>query len=99
MCQSGGRSPYAASDLHEAGYQKIYFQVEGFEGLKVKQGPNKGKRVLNGGKNAGLPWSYKLKTEKMYFNFAPKGDTFSACFLISSTIISNVIEAKYEALK
>jgi rhodanese-related sulfurtransferase len=72
MCQSGGRSPYAASDLHEAGYQKVYFQVEGFEGLKVKEGPNKGKRVLNGWKNAGLPWGYALKTEKMYFNFAPK---------------------------
>jgi rhodanese-related sulfurtransferase len=72
MCQSGGRSPYAASDLHEAGYQKVYFQVEGFEGLKAKDGPNKGKRVLNGWKNAGLPWGYELKTEKMYFNFAPK---------------------------
>ena len=74
MCQSGGRSPYAASDLHEAGYQKVYFQVEGFEGLKVKEGPDKGKRVLNGWKNAGLPWNFKLKTEKMYFNFAPKTD-------------------------
>jgi len=72
MCQSGRRSPYAASDLHEAGYQKVYFQVKGFEGLKVKQGPNKGKRVLNGWKNSGLPWGYALKTEKIYFNFAPK---------------------------
>ena len=72
MCQSGGRCPYAASDLHEAGYQKVYFQVEGFEGLKVKEGPNTGKRVHNGWKNAGLPWVYALKTEKMYFNFAPK---------------------------
>ena len=52
MCQSGGRSPYAASDLHEAGYQKVYFQVEGFEGLKLKEGPNKGNRVLNGWKNS-----------------------------------------------
>ena len=72
MCQSGGRSPYAARALHEAGYQKVYFQIEGFEGLKSKQGPDKGKRVSNGWKNAGLPWNYYLKTEKMYFNFAPK---------------------------
>ena len=72
MCQSGGRSPYAASDLHEAGYKEVYFQVEGFEGLKVKEGPGKGKRVMNGWKNTGLPWNYGLKTEKMYFNFAPK---------------------------
>jgi rhodanese-related sulfurtransferase len=71
MCTSGGRSPAAAQELHGAGYQKVYFQVEGFEGLKAKQGPNKGKRVVNGWKNAGLPWGYHLKTDKMYFNFAP----------------------------
>ncbi len=70
MCQSGGRSPKAARELHEAGYQKVYFQVEGFEGIKAKEGPDKGKRVVNGWKKAGLPWSYQLKTEKMYFNFA-----------------------------
>ena len=65
MCQSGGRSPYAASDLHEAGYQKVYFQVEGFEGLKEKEGPNKGKRVLNGWKNAGNPWTYGINPEQV----------------------------------
>jgi rhodanese-related sulfurtransferase len=72
MCQSGGRSPVAARSLHDAGYKEVYFQVEGFEGLKVKQGPDKGKRNLNGWKKAGLPWNLYLKTEKMYFNFAPK---------------------------
>jgi len=72
MCQSGGRSPYAARSLHDAGYKEVYFQVEGFEGLKLKQGPDKGKRLKNGWKNAGLPWNLYLKTEKMYFNFAPK---------------------------
>ncbi len=71
MCQSGGRSPYAARALHDAGYETVYFQVEGFEGLKAKDGPDKGKRVINGWKNAGLPWNLKRKTEKMYFNFAP----------------------------
>ena len=71
MCTSGGRSPFAADELHVAGYEKVYFQVEGFEGIKAKEGPNKGKRVVNGWKNKGLPWSYHLKTEKMYFNFAP----------------------------
>lgn len=72
MCQSGGRSPYAARSLYDAGYKEVYFQVEGFEGLKLKQGPDKGKRLKNGWKNAGLPWNRYLKTEKMYFNFAPK---------------------------
>lgn len=71
MCTSGSRSPVAANVLHDAGYQKVYFQVEGFEGLKSKQGADKGKRVINGWKNTGLPWSYVLRTEKMYFNFAP----------------------------
>ena len=71
MCASGSRSPVAAGDLYDAGYQKVYFQVEGFEGIKAKQGPDKGKRVVNGWKNSGLPWGYHLKTEKMYFNFAP----------------------------
>mgnify|MGYP001824975790 CR=1 FL=1 len=73
MCTSGTRSPVAVRDLHEAGYRKVYFQVEGFEGVKSKQGPHKGKRVVNGWKNAGLPWGYRLKADKMYFNFAPNG--------------------------
>ena len=71
MCQSGGRSPIAIRKLHKEGYEKVYFQVEGFEGNKAKEGLDKGKRVVNGWKNAGLPWSYHLKTEKMYFNFEP----------------------------
>lgn len=72
MCQSGGRAPVAVRRMHDEGYEKVYFQVEGFEGNKAKQGPDKGKRVVNGWKKAGLPWSYNLKTEKMYFNFVPE---------------------------
>ena len=71
MCQSGGRSPVAARAMHKAGYRAVYFQVEGFEGIKAKEGKEKGKRVVNGWKNEGLPWGYDLKTEKMYFNFEP----------------------------
>jgi len=72
MCTSGSRAPYAAKALHKAGFKKVYTQVEGFEGIKAKEGPNKGKRVVNGWKNHGLPWSYKLPTSKMYFNFDPE---------------------------
>ncbi|MFM1856211.1 MAG: hypothetical protein RLZ83_1520 [Pseudomonadota bacterium] len=71
MCTSGSRSPIAAEALHEAGFAKVYTQYQGFEGVKAKQGPQQGQRVVNGWRNAGLPWSYQLKTEKMYFNFAP----------------------------
>lgn len=71
MCASGSRTTLAAEELYASDYQKVYFQVEGFEGIKAKQGPDQGKRVVNGWKNRGLPWSYRLPAEKMYFNFAP----------------------------
>jgi len=74
MCTSGSRAPYAARVLHEAGFKKVYTQVEGFEGIKAKSGEHKGKRLVAGWKNEGLPWSYDLIASKMYFNFAPKQD-------------------------
>lgn len=71
MCQSGSRVPIAARLLHQAGFGEVYTQYQGFEGFKADQGPDKGHRVVNGWKNAKLPWSYKLDASKMYFNFAP----------------------------
>ncbi len=67
MCRSGSRSTGAAKLLAKAGYNNVYSIVEGFEGGKAKSGPSKGQRVVNGWKNAGLPWSYKLAKEKMHF--------------------------------
>lgn len=69
MCASGSRAPFAAKALHKAGFTQVYTQIEGFEGRKAKSGPNKGKRVIEGWKKAGLPWSYNLVPKKMYFNF------------------------------
>lgn len=71
MCTSGGRSPVAARTLHEAGFGRVYTQYQGFEGIKAVDGPNKGQRVVNGWRNAGLPWGYRLPADKMYFNFDP----------------------------
>ncbi len=71
MCQSGSRVPIAARLLHEAGFAEVYTQYQGFEGYKATQGPDRGKRVVNGWKNEGLPWSYELDPASMYFNFAP----------------------------
>ncbi|MDH3761737.1 MAG: rhodanese-like domain-containing protein [Gammaproteobacteria bacterium] len=71
MCQSGSRAPVAARLLHQAGFAEVYTQYQGFEGFKAKQGPEKGQRVVNGWKNANLPWSYRLDASKMYFNFSP----------------------------
>ncbi len=71
MCTSSSRAPHAARALHEAGFREVYTQVEGFEGIKAKSGPDKGKRVVAGWKYEGLPWSYELVAAKMYFNFDP----------------------------
>lgn len=66
MCRSGTRSAMAAKRLKEDGYTKVYNLVEGFEGDTSKVGASKGQRVVNGWKNAGLPWTYKLDKNKMY---------------------------------
>lgn len=66
MCRSGDRSARAADLLSNAGYTKVYSVVDGFEGDMAKDGDSKGKRVVNGWKNAGLPWSYNMTKSKMY---------------------------------
>ena len=62
MCRSGERSSRAADLLTDSGYKRVYTVVYGFEG----QLSDKGRRNLNGWKNAGLPWSYELDKKKMY---------------------------------
>jgi rhodanese-related sulfurtransferase len=63
MCRSGSRSAKAANALYKAGFKQPYTLVDGFEGGKSKK---TGHRDINGWKNAGNPWTYKLKKEKMY---------------------------------
>ncbi len=70
MCQSGSRVPKAAKLLYDAGFKTVYTQYQGFEGVKATSGEHKGKRVVNGWKNAGLPWGYQLDKDLMYFNFS-----------------------------
>ena len=67
ICRSGNRSAAAANDLADAGYTKVYTVVDGYEGDKAKSGPDKGRRTVNGWKNAGLPWTYHLNKDIMYF--------------------------------
>lgn len=69
ICRSGSRSAKAANLMSKAGYSNVYTIVDGYEGDKSKTAENKGQRVVNGWKNSGLPWSYKLDKEKMYFDF------------------------------
>lgn len=67
ICRSGDRSSKAADRLQMAGYSKVYSVAEGFEGDTAKDGEKLGQRVVNGWKNADLPWTYKLDKAKMYF--------------------------------
>ena len=66
ICRSGDRSASAANLLAEAGFKNVYSVVDGYEGDLAAEGPKAGQRAINGWKNAGLPWSYKLDKAKMY---------------------------------
>ena len=67
ICRSGDRSARAADLLASAGFTRVYSIAEGFEGDSAKDGAKAGQRIVNGWKNAGLPWGYKLDRAKMYF--------------------------------
>jgi rhodanese-related sulfurtransferase len=71
ICRSGDRSSKAVNLLAELGYKTVYTVIDGFEGDVAKEGPDAGKRVVNGWKNAGLPWTYRLDKDKLYVP-APK---------------------------
>ncbi|WP_170755894.1 rhodanese-like domain-containing protein [Ruegeria lacuscaerulensis] len=55
-CRSGARSAVATRQLAKAGYTNVWNLIEGFEGDKNARGV----RALNGWRNAGLPWGYRL---------------------------------------
>lgn len=59
-CRSGARSAAAARLLIAAGYTNVWNLVEGFEGDRDEA---TGARSVNGWRNAGLPWSYKIRPE------------------------------------
>ena len=59
ICRSGARSATATKMLAKAGYTSVWNLVEGFEGDKNKEGA----RAVNGWRNAGLPWTYKIAPE------------------------------------
>lgn len=64
ICRSGGRSAKAVDMLAKAGVETpAYTVVDGFEGDKS----DAGKRTVNGWKNAGGDWTYKV-TEGLLSN-------------------------------
>jgi len=66
ICRSGVRSNNASGLLAHFGFKQAYTVIDGYEGDKASSGPQKGQRVVNGWKNAQLPWSYKLDSRKVY---------------------------------
>lgn len=68
ICRSGVRSNAASGLLFEMGFKQAYTVIDGFEGDTAKSGDSKGHRVVNGWKNAKLPWGYKLDKNKMYLD-------------------------------
>lgn len=66
MCRSGDRSAKAVNALAAAGYTNAWSVYDGFEGDLSKDGV----RSVNGWKNAGLPWSYKLDKSKFVLDAA-----------------------------
>ena len=57
MCRSGGRSAMSCNILAEHGFKHVFNIYDGFEGDKDK---DTGKRVVNGWKSSGAPWTYDL---------------------------------------
>jgi rhodanese-related sulfurtransferase len=66
ICRSGDRTSKAADLLASQGFTKVYSIPEGYEGDLAKDGDKAGQRAINGWKNDGLPWTYKLDKKKMY---------------------------------
>jgi rhodanese-related sulfurtransferase len=67
MCRSGGRSAMAVNLLAKAGFTNVYNITDGMEGDAVKDPDSvfNGQRLVNGWKNSGLPWTYKIDPERM----------------------------------
>ena len=61
ICRSGDRSARAINLLADIGFTNVWNQHEGFEGDLSPDG----RRTVNGWKNAGLSWSYKLDKSKV----------------------------------
>jgi rhodanese-related sulfurtransferase len=66
-CRSGGRGAMAVNALAQAGYTRVFNILEGIEGERVNNPRSvyHRKRMVNGWKNAGLPWTYDLNPDLM----------------------------------
>jgi len=68
MCRSGGsRGAPSAATLEGLDLEQVYVVGDGFEGSTDPDNANGPRRVVDGWKNSGLPWSYALNPEKIHF--------------------------------
>ena len=67
VCYSALSLDEALNRSAAAGWKNAYTVIDGFEGDKVKDPQNvfHGKRMKNGWKNAGAPWTYDVNPELM----------------------------------
>lgn len=66
-CRSGGRAAMAINRLAAAGFTNAWNILDGMEGSRVHDPESvfDGMRMINGWKNAGLPWSYAIDPARM----------------------------------
>ncbi len=69
-CRSGGRSALAVNALAKAGFTDVHNIIDGFEGDKVSEEGSVylGKRMKNGWKNSGAPWTYDGDTDLLWLD-------------------------------
>lgn len=70
ICRSGGRSALAVNALAQAGLKNVYNITDGTEGDLVKDPDSAydGKRMKNGWKNSGTPWTYEIDPELLWIS-------------------------------
>jgi rhodanese-related sulfurtransferase len=69
-CRSGGRSALAVNALAKAGFKRVFNIIDGMEGDLVNDPGNAhhGKRMKNGWKNSGLPWTYDVNPDLLWIS-------------------------------
>ena len=74
MCRSGDRGAMAVNALAKAGFVNVYNIVDGMEADRVDDPTSKhhGKRMKNGWKNCGSPWTYDVNPRQKWISSAKR---------------------------
>ena len=69
LCRSGDRSAICAAWLDKEGFKNVHNIIDGFEGdlISDKDSYYNGKRMKNGWKNSGAPWTYDVDPNLAFF--------------------------------